>query len=208
MVHGLYINSIIYGIEYEDTCIDEEYRKKIEKEAEEKGLDALYEEACKIDEKAMQSISRNDKKRIIRVLEIYKKTGKTKTELEANSRKELEYDYKVFITNLDREKLYEKINKRVDLMIEQGLIEETKSILNKYKEFPTAMQAIGYKETKWYLEGEITKEELIEKIKMETRRYAKRQLTWFRRNKEATWLDMEEGTNENIRKIMEVLNNK
>jgi len=136
----------------------------------------------------MKNISSNDQKRIIRVLEIYKQTGKTKTELEEHSRKELKYDYKIFITNMDREKLYEKINKRVDIMIEQGLIEETENIFKSYDEFPTAMQAIGYKETKWYLDGEITKEELIEKIKMETRRYAKRQITWFKRIENATWL--------------------
>lgn len=203
---GLYINSLIYGIEYEDTEIDEELRNKLEEEAKESGLEKLYERACKIDEKAMQSISKNDKKRIIRVIEIFEKTGKTKTELEKNSRKELEFDFKVFITNMDREKLYDKINKRVDIMISQGLIEETKKILELYKEYPTAMQAIGYKETKEYLEGKLTKEELIEKIKMETRRYAKRQITWFKRIKEATWLDMEEPIEENIGKVLEVIN--
>ena len=155
----------------------------------------------------MENISPNDKKRIIRVLEIYKQTGKTKTELEEHSRKELKYDYKVFITNMDREKLYEKINKRVDIMLEHGLIEETKNILKSYNEFPTAMQAIGYKETKDYLDGIISKEELTEKIKMETRRYAKRQLTWFKRIEDAIWLEMENGVEQNLRKIMEVLDN-
>lgn len=204
---GLYINSLIYGIEYEDTEIDENLRNKLEKEAKDQGLEKLYERACKIDEKAMQNISINDKKRIIRVIEIFEKTGKTKTELEKNSRKELEFDFKIFITNMDREKLYDKINKRVDIMINQGLIEETKKILELYKEYPTAMQAIGYKETKEYLEGNLTKEELIEKIKMETRRYAKRQITWFKRIKEATWLDMQEPIENNIRKVLEVTNN-
>ena len=204
---GLYINSIIYGIEYENTEIDEKLRNKLEKEAKDQGLEKLYERACKIDEKAMQNISINDKKRIIRVIEIFEKTGKTKTELEKNSRKELEFDFKIFITNMDREKLYDKINKRVDIMINQGLIEETKKILELYKEYPTAMQAIGYKETKEYLEGNLTKEELIEKIKMETRRYAKRQITWFKRIKEATWLDMQEPIENNIRKVLEVTNN-
>ena len=204
---GLYINSIIYGIEYENTEIDEKLRNKLEKEAKDQGLEKLYERACKIDEKAMQNISINDKKRIIRVIEIFEKTGKTKTELEKNSRKELEFDFKIFITNMDREKLYDKINKRVDIMINQGLIEETKKILELYKEYPTAMQAIGYKETKEYLEGNLTKEELIEKIKMETRRYAKRQITWFKRIKEATWLDMQETIENNIRKVLEVTNN-
>lgn len=207
MGHGLYINSLIYGIEYNNTEINEEYRKQLEQKAEEKGLEILYQEACKIDEKAMENISPNDKKRIIRVLEIYKQTGKTKTELEEHSRKELKYDYKVFITNMDREKLYEKINKRVDIMLEHGLIEETKNILKSYNEFPTAMQAIGYKETKDYLDGIISKEELTEKIKMETRRYAKRQLTWFKRIKDAIWLEMENGVEQNLRKIMEVLYN-
>ena len=202
--HGLYINSLIYEIEYNDTKIDEEYRTKLEKEAEENGLEELYEMAVKIDEEAMKNISKNDKKRIIRVLEIYKQTGKTKTELEKESRKpETEFDYRVFITNLDREKLYDKINKRVDMMIEQGLIEEVKKILEMYKEFPTAMQALGYKETKLYLDGIISKEEMIEKIKMETRRYAKRQLTWFRKNKNTLYLNMEESNEENIRKILE-----
>ena len=204
---GLYINSLIYGIEYENTEIDEKLRNKLEKEAKEHGLEKLYERACKIDEQAMQNISINDKKRIIRVIEIFEKTGKTKTELEKNCRKELEFDFKIFITNMDREKLYDKINKRVDIMINQGLIEETKKILELYKEYPTAMQAIGYKETKEYLEGNLTKEELIEKIKMETRRYAKRQITWFKRIKEATWLDMQEPIENNIRKVLEVTNN-
>ena len=203
---GLYINSLIYGINYADTKIDQEYRDLLEKEAEENGLDSLYEKACKIDKEAMQNISRNDKKRIIRVLEIYKQTGKTKTELDKQSlQNEKEFDFKVFITNMQRDKLYEKINKRVDIMLEQGLIEEVKKLLDKYNEYPTAMQAIGYKETKLYLDGIITKEEMIEKIKMETRRYAKRQLTWFRQIKDATWLDMEDQEETNIDKILEVI---
>lgn len=154
----------------------------------------------------MKTISINDKKRIIRVLEIYKQTGKTKTELELESRKNgVKFDYKLFVTNRERENLYDRINRRVDLMIEQGLVEEVKNILDKYKEYPTAMQALGYKETKEYLDGKITKEEMIEKIKMETRRYAKRQLTWFRKNKEAIWLDMEKGIEDNIRKIVGII---
>ena len=109
--HGLYINSLIYEIKYNDIKIDENYRKKLEEEAEKNGLQGLYEKACKIDEEAMKKVSPNDRKRIIRVLEIYKQTGKTKTELEKESRKpETEFDYKVFLTDLDREKLYDKIN--------------------------------------------------------------------------------------------------
>ncbi len=196
---GLYINSLIYGIDYLDIGFDEEYRKELEQRAEVEGLEVLYNEAKKIDLSAMEKISINDRKRIIRVLEIYKQTGKTKTEIDIKSREnELPFDYKLFIINMDREVLYERINKRVDIMIEQGLIEEVKNILKKYKKYPTAMQALGYKETKEYLDGKITKDEMIEKIKMESRRYAKRQLTWFRKNKEAFWLDNTEGAKDKI----------
>lgn len=196
---GLYIDALIYGIEFSDIKIDEEYRKYLTNLCEKEGLEKLYNMAVEIDPQAMKIISNNDKKRIMRVLEIYHETGKTKTEQEIESRKnEVKYDYKVFAINWDREKLYERINKRVDIMIEQGLIEEVKNILKKYKEYPTAMQALGYKETKEYLDGKITKDEMIEKIKMESRRYAKRQLTWFRKNKEAFWLDNTEGAKDKI----------
>ena len=191
---GLYIDSLIYEIEYSDIKIDESYRNELEKIVEEKGLNELYKMAMQIDPIAMEKISPNDKKRIMRVLEIYKSTGKTKTQQEEESRrKPVEYDYKVFAINWDREILYQRINKRVDIMIEQGLIEEVKKILQKYEQFPTAMQGLGYKEVVDYINGIYTKEEMIEKIKMETRRYAKRQLTWFRKNKQTIWLD---GTNE------------
>ena len=153
------------------------------------GLEILYNEAKQIDPQAMEKISHNDKKRILRVLEIYKATGKTKTEQEAESRKNgVKYDYKVFAINMDREKLYERINKRVDIMIEQGLIQEVENLLKKYTVFPTSMQGLGYKEVVEYLQGNISKEEMIEKIKMETRRYAKRQITWFKKNKETIWI--------------------
>ena len=191
---GLYVDSLIYEIEYPEIKFDEEYRKKLEKEVEEEGLEKLYEKAKKIDPIAIQKISKTDKKRIQRVLEIYHATGKTKTEQEIISRqKEPEYAYKVYGLLWDRQKLYDRINLRVDIMIEQGLIEEVKTILKKYSEFPTAMQGLGYKEVVQYLNKEITKEEMIEKIKQETRRYAKRQMTWFRgmerRGFTIHWLD-------------------
>ena len=186
---GLYVDSLIYGIEYQEIKFDEKYRKKLEDIALEKGLETLYKKAQEIDPEAMKKISCNDKKRIIRVLEIYKATGKTKTEQEIESRKkEVKYDYKVFAIDWEREKLYERINKRVDIMIENGLIEEVENLLKKYKEFPTAMQGLGYKEVVEYLNGYLTKEEMIDKIKQETRRYAKRQITWFRKNKQTIWI--------------------
>ena len=199
---GLYVDSLIYGIEYPEIELDEEYRKQLEKEIKEKGLESLYNKAKEIDSKAMEKISPNDKKRIMRVLEIYIATGKTKTEQEIESRThEVKYDYKVFAIKMDREKLYERINKRVDMMIEKGLIEEVQNILKKYDKFPTAMQGLGYKEVVEYLEGKKTKEEMIDKIKMQTRRYAKRQITWFKKNKQTIWIE-----NNELSKILEVIN--
>ncbi len=196
---GLYINSLIYGIEYPETEIDLDYREKLEEIAKNEGISKLYEMAKKIDAEAMKTISENDKKRICRVLEIYHATGKTKTEQEIESRKKgPRYNYLVFGINMEREKLYDRINRRVDIMLVDGLIEEVKEISEKYKEFPTAMQGLGYKEVVEYLNGDISKEDMINKIKMETRRYAKRQLTWFRRYENITWLDGLEDVQKNI----------
>ena len=203
---GLYVDSLIYGIEYPEIKFDEEYRKKLEKEAEE-GLENLYNKAKEIDEQAMQKISINDRKRIIRVLEIYHATGKNKTEQEKESRKkEVKYDYKIFAINIDREKLYERINLRVDIMMQQGLVQEVKNIVQKYNKFPTAMQGLGYKEVVDYLEGKCTEQEMIDKIKMETRRYAKRQLTCFRKNKQTIWLDGSKDRQNNVDIILEGIN--
>jgi tRNA dimethylallyltransferase len=204
---GLYVDSLIYEIEYNDIEIDENYRNELEDIIQKEGLEKLYKMAIDIDAKAMEKISPNDKKRIMRVLEIYKATGKTKTEQEEESRKNPpEYDYKVFALNWERNQLYERINRRVDIMIEQGLIEEVENILKKYNKFPTAMQGLGYKEVVQYLNGDYTKEEMIEKIKMETRRYAKRQLTWFRKNKQTIWLDATNDMQNNIKIILEGIN--
>ena len=202
---GLYVNSLIYGIDYPEINTDFEYRKKLEERAEREGLEKLYEEAYKIDEEAMKSISHNDKKRILRVLEIFKETGKTKTQVEIESKKNgIKYDYRVFAIDMPRDVLYERINKRVDLMLENGLIEEVKNIYEKYgKELITSIQAIGYKEVIEYLEGRYSKEEMIEKIKMETRRYAKRQITWFKKIDNIIWLDSAKGIKENVDTIIE-----
>lgn len=160
---------------------------------------------CGIDPEAMKKISKNDKKRIFRVLEIYNATGKTKTEQEIESRKnENPYDFKVFGINMEREKLYERINLRVDIMLKQGLVQEVENIVEKYENgYPTAMQALGYKEVYEYLKGEISKDEMIEKIKRESRRYAKRQITWFKRNENIIWLDGLENKQNNIKIILE-----
>ena len=201
---GLYVNSLIYGIEYQDMKFDETYRNELMEKAEtEEGVKDLWKQANIIDPEAMEKISPNDKKRIVRVLEIFKATGKTKTEQEILSRQNgVKYDYKVFGITMDRGVLYNRINLRVDLMIENGLEEEVKNLVNKYTKFPTAMQGLGYKEVVQYFEGILSREEMIDKIKQESRRYAKRQLTWFRKNKETIWLDSSNDMQNNINIIL------
>ena len=204
---GLYIDSLIYEIEYPKMTFDVDYRENLETRVEKEGLESLYNQAKSIDPVAVSKISKNDKKRILRILEIYHATGKTKTEQEMESRKkEVEYDYRVYALNWDREKLYERINKRVDIMMDKGLVSEVEKIRKKYKKFPTAMQGLGYKEVVEYLDNKITKEEMIEKIKQETRKYAKRQLTWFRKNKQTIWINAQDKIQNNIKIILEGLN--
>lgn len=201
---GLYVNSLIYGIEYQEMNFDEKYRNELMQKAEtEEGLANIWDEANGIDPDAMTKISKNDKKRIIRVLEIFKATGKNKTQQEILSRQNgVSYDYKVFGITMEREKLYERINRRVDIMIENGLEEEVRKLVSKYTKFPTAMQGLGYKEVVEYFDGILTRDEMIEKIKQESRRYAKRQLTWFRKNKETIWLDSTNNMENNINIIL------
>lgn len=199
---GLYVDSLIYEIEYKEIEFDEQYRAKLEKIAEQEGLEKLYKKAIEIDSLAMEKISPNDKKRIMRVLEIYHATRKNKTEQEKESRKEPEFDYKVFAIDMDRQVLYNRINLRVDIMLENGLIEEVKTLKEKYNKFPTAMQGLGYKEVVEYLENKITYQEMVEKIKQETRRYAKRQLTWFRKNKQTIWIDANKPMEEKVNQIV------
>lgn len=197
---GLYINSLIYNIDFKEEKTDLEYRKSLE----EKSVQELYENALKIDPEALKKISENDRKRITRILEIYHTTGKTKTKLEIESRKEVPYNYHIFVLSMDREILYDRINRRVDMMIKQGLIEEVQRVTREYDSFPTAMQGLGYKEVVEYLENKLTKEEMIEKIKQESRRYAKRQLTWFRAYKQAVWLDgIQKTAEENVQIILD-----
>ena len=204
---GLYINSLIYEIEYPDIEVDLNYREELENRVKTEGLDVLYNEALKLDKEAIKKISINDKKRILRILEIYHQTGKKKSELDRKSRKEPEYDYKMFAITMPREILYDRINTRVEIMIENGLIEEVDNLCKKYKKFPTAMQGLGYKEVVEYLDHKVTKQEMIDKIKQESRRYAKRQLTWFRKNKETIWLDGTNNIQNNIEVILEEINN-
>ncbi len=189
---GLYVSTLINGIEFCEVNENPNYRKEMTELAEEKGNHYLHEMLEKIDPEAAKNIDANNVRRVIRALEIYKVTGKTKTLLDKESRKEVPFDYKLYGIETNREVLYDRINKRVDKMLEDGLIDEVKELLEKYTFSSTAIQGLGYKEVKEYLDGKLSYDEMAEKLKMETRRYAKRQLTWFRREKAIIWCKLDE----------------
>ena len=188
---GLYVSTLINGIEFAEVGEDVEYRKQMTALAEEKGAEYLLEELRKVDSDAADAIDMNNIRRVVRALEIFKLTGKTKTQLDIESRKEVKYDYRVYGIDTPREELYNRINLRVDKMFEEGLLEEVKYVNKKYKLSSTAIQGLGYKEVIEYIDEKVTFNEMIEKLKMETRRYAKRQLTWFRREEKIKWCPLE-----------------
>lgn len=203
---GLYINSIVEEINYFETGESTEFRDKLNKIAEKKGNEVLYNELCKKDPEAAKRIHINDLKRIVRALEVYEFSKTTITEQQKKSKEiEKKYDYIMIGLTTERSTLYDRINKRVDTMFELGLLEEARDIIAKSDSLGTSYQAIGYKELKKYFDGECLLEEAKELIKRESRRYAKRQLTWFRRNENIVWLDIKNSINDNINKVLEIL---
>ncbi|MGN0499057.1 MAG: tRNA (adenosine(37)-N6)-dimethylallyltransferase MiaA [Acutalibacteraceae bacterium] len=190
---GLYVSSLLNNIEFSQSSSDEVLRAELFDIADTKGADALLEMLGEFDPDSAERLSEQKNiKRIVRAIEIYKTTGITMTESIKNSRlTEPPYnDVRIGLKAENRQFLYDRVNKRVDIMLECGLLEETEKImaLNLGK---TARMAIGYKELIPYFEGSATLEEAVEKLKMETRRYAKRQLTWFRRDGKVSWIDID-----------------
>ncbi len=185
---GLYISALLDNTRFTDCKTDSALRLELEEEYEKVGADEMLKRLCEFDPESAASLNKSDKKRIIRCFEIYKTTGLTKTEQNAASHLEdADFDALVIgVTFEDREKLYDRINKRVDLMIENGLLEEAETTLNQGSK--GAFQAIGHKELYGYLNGECTLDEAVELLKRQTRRYAKRQLTWFRRDSRINWI--------------------
>ena len=204
---GLYINSVTEEIKYDESAEDSRIRKELEEIAEKEGNERLYEELRVIDIESYNRLHLNDTKRIIRALEVYKATGITITEHQKMSKEiDKKYDYKIVGLSMDREKLYSRINLRVDLMIEQGLEEEAKQIIDMVKDKGklTSFQAIGYKEFLKYFKGEIPLTEAIDNIKQESRRYAKRQITWFKRTNGLKWVDVDRNFDEVILDIINI----
>lgn len=199
---GLYISSILYDLKFTDAKPDTSLREKLEQDMKDKGVEALYDELNRVDPDSCKRIHINDKKRIIRALEVYYRTGKPMSHFEEDEKK-LNSQYAPIIIiglTMDREKLYQKINLRTDLMIQNGLLEEVESLIKKgYDKNLQSIQALGYKELYDYFEGTKTLEEVVEDIKRETRRYAKRQITWFKKDKNIKWFKVDEfKTKENL----------
>lgn len=186
---GLYYNSFADNIKFSEEETDYKLREELNQRYINEGGEVLLNELAKFDEETAKKLHKNNNKRIIRAIEIYKTTGITMSEHIKRSKLEPS-PYNIIaigITYADRQKLYDRINKRVDIMIENGLIEETKEFYSQYKS-NTASLAIGYKELKPYLDNKVSFEEAVEKLKQETRHYAKRQLTWFRRDQRIKWI--------------------
>jgi tRNA dimethylallyltransferase len=187
---GLYINSLIDNISFDHIVSDSSLRKELEAEAESMGREYMHEKLRSLDPKAAEAIHPNNVIRVIRAIEMCLLSGRTGEENRTESRKE-ESPYKpcmIGLTCFDRQELYDRIGSRVDKMFEAGLEEEVRAVYEKYR-LRTAFNAIGFKEMIPYFEGECSLEEAADKIKQESRRYAKRQLTWFRRDVRINWVN-------------------
>lgn len=190
---GFYIQALLYDIDFTSTSQDDNYRQDLENLAKEKGAEYLHNMLHKIDPKSAEDIHANNIKRVIRALEYYHQTGqKMSRHNEEERQKESPYEFVYFVLNAPREQLYQRINRRVDQMMSEGLVEEVKRLkeMGCTKEM-VSMQGLGYKEILAYLDGEYALDEAVYTIKRDTRHFAKRQLTWFRREWQVTWIQKE-----------------
>lgn len=195
---GLYMDSVLSNTAFSENSSFSVARERLEKLFEEKGREYIFEMLEKIDPEAAEKIHPNNTRRVIRALEIYETTGKTLTQANIESKRPEKYESLVIGLMWDRETLYERINERVERMMAEGLLKEVETLRKKgMKAEYTSMQAIGYKELFEYFEGNCTLEEAKEKIKQESRRYAKRQMTWLKRNKKINWLILQKDYNLN-----------
>ena len=188
---GFYIQGLLYDIDFTKQDADDDYRKQLEEFANINGAHALHEKLKDIDPVSYETIHENNVKRVIRALEYYKQTNEPISKHnEEEKKKESPYNFAYFVLNDVRENLYSRIDKRVDIMMDAGLIDEIKALKKRgCTRDMVSMQGIGYKEMLKYLDGDYTLEEAVEKVKQESRRFAKRQLTWFRREKDVIWID-------------------
>lgn len=189
---GMYIKAVTHGI-FKNSTSDPEIREALLKEIQEKGNVTLYNRLVDIDPVTAKKIHMNDAKRITRALEIYQLTGKPPSEHFEKQEADPAFPTKIFVLYRERSKLYERINLRVDQMLEEGLIAETENLLNnRYRDAMDELKTLGYQEVIQYLDGDVTLEEMTENLKMNTRRYAKRQLTWLRHQLDAQWIEVKD----------------
>ncbi len=188
---GFYIQALLYDIDFSEEDADLAFRQSLEQLAQTKGALALHEKLAQVDPDAAAQIHANNIKRVIRALEFYKKTGKPiSAHNETERAKQSPYGFAYFVLTDQREHLYERINARVDAMMEQGLLDEVKKLHDMgYTKDLVSMQGLGYKELLAYLDGECSLDEAVYTIKRDTRHFAKRQLTWFRRERDVIWVD-------------------
>ena len=191
---GFYIQSVIYDINFNEYGDDSEVRKKYELMAETIGKSELHKKLALVDREYADSVSENNVKKVVRALTFFEMTGEKLSEHNKRERERRSpFDFAYFVLTMDRKKLYERIDKRVDLMFDMGLVDEVKALMAKgYDKSLVSMQGIGYKEVIDYLNGKTSLEECIDIIKRDTRHFAKRQLTWFKREKVVTYIDKDE----------------
>lgn len=190
---GLYIQSVVDGYQFGEVRINYGFREELKQYAGRYGNAALHKRLQIVDPETAARLHPNDRKRIIRALEVYKETGRTMSSLNAEQQRKPVYDAYLFGLYMPREELYERVNKRVDKMLEEGLVEEVKNLQNAgYDAGLVSMQGLGYKEIIAYLKGKIDLEEAVYLIKRNTRRFAKRQLTWFRRDSRIKWINVKD----------------
>lgn len=203
---GFYIQALLYDIDFTENDEDTSYREELEQLANEKGAEYLHEMLREVDPASAESIHANNVKRVIRALEFYKQTGKKISEHNEKERaKESPYEFCYFVLNDNRQLLYDRIDLRIDQMLEEGLLEEVTALKNKgYTKDMVSMQGLGYKEILDYLNGEYSLEEAIYILKRDTRHFAKRQLTWFRRERDVIWIDKNEYDHDE-EKILDVM---
>jgi tRNA dimethylallyltransferase len=192
---GLYIQSVIYDYQFSDAPADETFRIKLEEKEREIGSAALHQELSELDPESAAQIHPNNIRRVIRALEIFHCTGKLMSEYQKQQEPDLLYNTALVGLTMDRELLYERINSRVDLMMNEGLLEEVKSLYQQGLRECQSIQAIGYKEIYEYFDGLVSLEQAVENLKQNSRRYAKRQLTWFRNKMNVEWFDMSDVRN-------------
>ncbi|WP_374992058.1 tRNA (adenosine(37)-N6)-dimethylallyltransferase MiaA [Paenibacillus sp. LHD-38] len=206
---GLYVESVCYQFQFAEIGSDEAFRQEQERFATEQGAEALHARLSAIDPPAGERLHPNDLRRVIRALEVYHMTGQTFSEQQAGQTKVSPYELCIIGLTMDRAELYRRIEQRVDEMMEQGLVDEVRQLLNRdVPPAAVAMQGLGYKEIADYLRGDCTLEAAVERLKRDTRRFAKRQLSWFRHMNDIHWIDMGENFHNNLQTVHAIIAGK